>query len=317
MTSDDKVTEMICEVRNSKFEIRNKSKIAMIQCSKPGRFGYLNFGFWNLFRISGFGFRNSWLTLFFLLAAGCEFPGRPTDADRPGSVAQVEEFGPLYTARCAGCHGTDGKLGPAPPLNDPIFLAIVPDDELLRVIYEGRTVTAGQRSVMPAFGLDRGVPLSDTQLKAITESKAEHSAVQRGPLADAQIRVLAEGIKIRWRAPAQGSLPPYLSPTGGKGGNAEEGKRVFARACAGCHGVQANSQADILPGPIADPALLALISDKALRRIIITGRPDLGMPAYNDANGRAEKFQPLSSLEIDHLVALLASWRRGDAAGKK
>jgi hypothetical protein len=47
-----------------------------------------------------------------------------------------------------------------------------------------------------------------------------------------------------------------------------------------------------------------------LRRIIITGRPDLGMPDYAGADGRASDFQPLSAADIDHLVALLASWRK-------
>ena len=35
-------------------------------------------------------------------------------------------------------------------------------------------------------------------------------------------------------------------------------------------------------GAINDPAFLALISDQALRRYAITGRPDLGMPDYAD-----------------------------------
>ena len=53
------------------------------------------------------------------------------------------------------------------------------------------------------------------------------------------------------------------------------------------------------------PAFLALISDQASRRIIITGRPDLGMPNYAETDGRPEDFQPLTSAEIDDLVALL------------
>ena len=56
-----------------------------------------------------------------------------------------------FTARCAGCHGADGKFGPAPPLNDSVFLAIVPDAELRHVISDGRVVTAAQKSPMPAF----------------------------------------------------------------------------------------------------------------------------------------------------------------------
>ena len=91
------------------------------------------------------------LPLLAALAAGCDLPGRPRPEDRPVPANRVEDFDALYATRCAGCHGADGKLGPAPPLNDPIFLAIVPDAELLRVISEGRAVTPGQKSPMPAF----------------------------------------------------------------------------------------------------------------------------------------------------------------------
>ena len=91
------------------------------------------------------------LTLLVVLTGGCDLPGKPREADRPVPADQVKGFDALYGTRCAGCHGADGKLGPAPPLNDPVFLAIVPDAELRHVISEGRTVTAAQRSPMPAF----------------------------------------------------------------------------------------------------------------------------------------------------------------------
>jgi mono/diheme cytochrome c family protein len=226
-----------------------------------------------------------------LLAAGCDLPGRPNPADRPVPAEQVTDFGPLYATHCAGCHGADGKLGPAPPLNDPLFLAIVPDEELLRVIAEGRAVTPAQKSPMPAFARDRG-----------------------GPLTTAQVKALAEGVKERWRPtrPEAQSLPPYLAPAGVNGANKEGGARVFARACAGCHGShgQGGNDGERSVGAISDQAFLALVSDQALRRYVITGRPDLGMPAFDGDTGRPEEFRPLSSAEIDHLVALLASWRR-------
>ena len=88
---------------------------------------------------------------------------------------------------------------------------------------------------------------------------------------------------------------------------------MFARACAGCPGRQGRGGD---AGAINDPAFLALISDRALRRIVITGRPDLGMPAYDGKDGRTDGFRPLTAAEIDGLVALLASWRRrGEADG--
>src|SRR5262249_18724938 len=158
----------------------------------------------------------------------------------------VKSFDTLYGVRCAGCHGADGKLGPAPPLNDPLFLAIVPDAELRHVIAEGQAVSAAQRSPMPAFARARG-----------------------GPLTDAQVRVLADGIKKRWGPAASGQAsPPYLSPAGTKSWNTDEGARVFARACAGCHGRHGEGGEDggRPVGALNEPAFLALISDRALRR---------------------------------------------------
>ena len=62
-----------------------------------------------------------------LLLLGCEaMPGRPNPADRYVVPAQVTAFGALYRQYCAGCHGTDGRLGAARPLNDALYLALAP-----------------------------------------------------------------------------------------------------------------------------------------------------------------------------------------------
>ena len=221
-----------------------------------------------------------------LVFAGCDLPGRPV----PPPKEEGPDFAALYTSRCAGCHGADGKLGPAPPLNDPIFLAIIPDAELVRVISEGRSVTPGQKSPMPAFARDRGGPLTETQIK-----------------------MLAEGMKKHWKSAASRGLPAYLAPAASGGGNKDRGTQVFARACDKCHGTQGQGEQDGEPlpgGSLNDPAFLALISDQALRRIIITGRPDLGMPSYKSEAGRAPDFGELTSADIEDLVALLRSWRQ-------
>jgi mono/diheme cytochrome c family protein len=220
------------------------------------------------------------------LCAGCDLPGKPSIDDRPKPADQIADFDTLYCMRCAGCHGADGKLGPAPPLNDPIFLAIVPDGELRHVVAEGRVVTGRQKTPMPAFARAHG-----------------------GPLTDDQVQVLADGLKKRWQPAAPAEAPPYL---GQIGGNRVEGARVFASACAECHGKEGEGvQRDgKLRRRINDPAFLALISDKELRRIIITGRPDLDMPAYNGTAGRPPDYRPLTSAQIDDVVALLVSWRK-------
>lgn len=223
------------------------------------------------------------------LVAGCDLPGKPDPADRPAPADRIEDFHALYTTHCAGCHGADGRLGPAPPLNDPMFLAIVAESDLVQVITEGRTVTDTQATPMPAFSRKEG-----------------------GPLTTAQVEALAAGIKEHWKPPTETRpLPAYR--TSANGGNREQGLRVFARACAGCHGTNGQGA---MEGAINERAFLALISDQALRRLVITGRPDLGMPAYDETSGRSPEFQPLTDDDIDDLVALLASWRQADAEGQ-
>jgi mono/diheme cytochrome c family protein len=262
------------------------------------------------------------LPLLTALAIGCDIPGKPREADRPVPADQVADFDVLYKTHCAGCHGADGNLGPAPPLNDSLFLAIVPDAELLRVIGEGRSVSPGQKSPMPAFSLGEGSSLSPEQAQVWAQLKAEIQATpkQQTPLTAAQVQVLAEGIKQRWGPPvAPGSAPPYLLPADTSAGKKDAGARAFARACAGCHGSAGEGveRDGRLRRKINDPAFLALISDQQLRRYAITGRPDLGMPPYDGGTGRAPDFQPLTSEEIDGLVELLASWRQdGSPNGK-
>ncbi len=198
---------------------------------------------------------------------------------------RVVEFTTLYKENCAGCHGADGMLGPAPPLNDPIFLSIVPDAVVLGLISDGRPGTP-----MPAFARSKG-----------------------GPLTDLQVQALAAGIKPRWSTGPQvrENLPPYSIRGDDAAADRERGLKVFARACGSCHGPNGEGD-DKKAGAIHDPNFLKLISDQCLRRYAITGRPDLGMPNFAEKNGRASDFQPLTSAEITDLVALLAHWRETD-----
>jgi cytochrome c oxidase cbb3-type subunit III len=218
--------------------------------------------------------------LLVLLFAGCDFPGQPKAGQRPVPAEDVVSFDVLYGRNCSGCHGADGRLGPAPPLNDPLFLSIVPDEMLARVIRDGRPGT-----LMPAFEKGKG-----------------------GALTVAQVHVLAGGLKPRWKPAGAKSMdvPPYEVAAGGKAADStaalERGSGVYSRACADCHGAKGEGSS---AGAIADPAFLALISDQALRRLIITGRTDLGMPNYAQTDGRDDNFRPLTSAEIDDLVAFL------------
>lgn len=203
------------------------------------------------------------------LLAGCGRPGA-----QPPSPSQVKDFRTLYALHCAGCHGADGKLGPAPPLNDPIFLAIVPDDVLTSVVTHGREGT-----LMPGFARHHG-----------------------GDLTDEQIDIVVKGLRTTWQKepfrPKKGQRPPAYQASSSVAGDAKAGAKFFGKVCADCHGEKGRGGD---AGALNDPAFLALLSDQALRRFVITGRPDLGMPTYQE-NGVGDK-------EAADLVALFASWR--------
>ena len=214
------------------------------------------------------------LILLLALLAGCELRGQPDPAQKFVSPDKVLDFAALYGKNCAGCHGKEGKLGPAPPLNDAVFLAIVPEDQLVKTIAAGRKGTS-----MPAFAKEQG-----------------------GTLTDAQVKVLAQGLRSTWgdAAAAKKDWPAYILPV--EKGNAERGRAVFDRACAHCHGKDGLGSAR--HGPIHDKAFLTLTSEQFLRRLVITGRADLGMPNCAEGEGR-----PLSATDVNDLTALLMSWK--------
>jgi mono/diheme cytochrome c family protein len=211
--------------------------------------------------------RAGWATVLLWACVGC---GKPDPANRYRRPEQVLDFGQLYAQNCSGCHGASGRLGPAPPLADPLFLAIISDDELREVIAAGRPGTP-----MTAFDRQHG-----------------------GLLTTEQIVALIDGLRREWGASGSthGKLPSYR----GEPGEAGRGRKVFSAKCANCHGDDGKGG---MAGAVHDRAFLQLISDQALRRIVITGRTDLGMP------GCAEWKQPVNEQDIADVVALLASWR--------
>ena len=254
-----------------------------------------------------------------LLTVGCHPPGRPDPADRPVPADQVMDFAVLYRKNCSGCHGAEGKLGPAPPLNDPLFRAIVPEEELAAIVTSGR-----ENTLMPAFAKENGGPLTTAQIQVLVKEikGIPYRLVEKEEAGDTppstpgengrRVDVVADagGISPRWgvrEEPPKG-VPSYR---GCRDGTKQRGALVFARACAACHGEhgQGMENGGERRRVINDPVFLALISNQALRRYVITGRPDLGMPSYADARPQDPHFMPLTDQEVTDLVALLASWR--------
>jgi len=208
--------------------------------------------------------------------SGCDsLPGKPTEAERPVLPSKVMDFAKLYDANCAGCHGANGQLGAARALNDALYLAWAGDDELVRVTANGVPGTA-----MPAFAVSQG-----------------------GGLTDEQITALIDEMVTRWGGKASDvdglNLPPHEASLG----DPESGAQTYATFCAACHG--ADGTGGTAPGSIVDGSYLALVSDQALRSIVVVGRKDLGMPDWRHLiPGR-----PMSDAQIADVVAWLASKR--------
>jgi cytochrome c oxidase cbb3-type subunit 3/ubiquinol-cytochrome c reductase cytochrome c subunit len=219
----------------------------------------------------------------FGLMLGCDrLPGKPAEAQRPLLPSQVTNFEALYGRSCAGCHGGDGQMGPARPLRDPLYLALVRRDTLRQIIAQGVSGTT-----MPAFAERLG-----------------------GGLTDTQIAIVIDGMQTRWgRSPAFTSvtLPPYsledARAAGAEPGDAERGKTAYTTYCAHCHGP--DGRGGEKGGAVVDSAYLALVSDQALRTAVIAGRVDLGMPDWREAVAG----QPMTPQDIADIVAWLASHR--------
>jgi mono/diheme cytochrome c family protein len=194
---------------------------------------------------------------------------------------QVLEFGPLFSANCAGCHGENGRGGAAIALANPVYLAIADDRTIHNVISNGARGTA-----MPAFAESAG-----------------------GLLTNQQIDVITQQIRARWSKPGilDGTNPPSYAAN--SAGDPQRGQTVYNTYCESCHGPDGRG------GPkgsaITNDSFLALVSDQELRTIVIVGRPELGSPDWrSDVPGR-----PMSDQEVTDVVAWLSS-RRMDVAGQ-
>jgi mono/diheme cytochrome c family protein len=217
-----------------------------------------------------------------LLIAGCQWPGQPRPVENGGLPTTLHDFALLFEDNCRGCHGDNGKGGPAPPLNDAIFLHIIPEEAIVQAITSGRPGTP-----MPAFSLEKA-----------------------GRLEAFQISILAKGMKEHWGRPVDvNNIPPYAMQPGG---DPKRGAAVFAKACSGCHGHdgEGGKHGDMVVGANHDQSFLALTTNQMIRRIIITGRPDLGMPNFAEKTNRPADFQPLTAQEVTDLTAHVNSWRK-------
>ncbi len=201
------------------------------------------------------------------------YPGSPEP--RP---EQQLEFATLYSQNCAGCHGPDGRGGAAIALNSSTYLAFAGRDRIRSAAAHGI-----KGSLMPAFARSSG-----------------------GMLTDQQVDAIVNGMFREWNLPS--SAPPAQLPPWAVGpGTASAGAPVYAASCARCHG-SAGTGTPKLGHSIVDRAYLGLVDDQSLHTIIAAAHPEPSTPDW-----RSYSAQPLSSQQIDDLVAWLASHRTNAA----
>jgi mono/diheme cytochrome c family protein len=219
---------------------------------------------------------SAFVVLPLVLLSACSTPnGQPQKGSEPVAPNQVVDFGTLYAQNCAACHGAQGRGGASIALANPVYLAIVDENTVHKVVANGVRATS-----MPAFAQSAG-----------------------GLLTDEQINVIASGIVSRWgrKGILDGTNPPsYAAKTTW---DAAGGEIAFKTYCASCHGSEGRGGAK--GSAVTDGSFLALVSDQGLRSIVITGRPELGAP---DWRGNVPG-KPMSDQEITDVVAWLASRR--------
>jgi len=211
-----------------------------------------------------------------LLLSGCSSPhGQPQGDSEAVAPSQVSDFATLYSQNCAGCHGAQGRGGAAIALANPVYLDIVDEASMRKVIANG---------------------IHGTSMSAFAQSAG-------GMLTDKQIDVITSGILSNWsrKGILDGSNPPsYAANTAG---NAGLGELVYRTYCASCHGQ--GGQGGPKGSAITNDSFLALVSDQELRTIVIAGRSELGAP---DWRGNVPG-KPMTDQEITDVVAWLASRR--------
>jgi cytochrome c oxidase cbb3-type subunit III len=216
------------------------------------------------------------------MLAACSIPNREPRTDpEPVAPSQVLDFDTLYAQNCAGCHGAQGRGGASIALANPVYLAIVDENAVRKIVANGVRGTS-----MPAFAQSAG-----------------------GMLTAQQIDVIARELFSHWgnEQILDGANPPLY--TAEAAGNADHGQVVFGTYCASCHGSEGGGTPK--GSAITNDSFLALVSDQGLRTIVITGRPELGAPDWRaNVPGR-----PMTDQEITDVVAWMSS-RRAENPGQ-
>lgn len=181
----------------------------------------------------------------------------------------------LFTTFCSACHGDQGQgrryagMEPFPAIANPDFLSLASDEFLTETVRRGRP---GRR--MPAWG-DKEGGLRPGEIEEV-------------------VRYLRTLTEVAPPAPEEESR--WIT------GNATLGGRLYASACASCHGEDGRGQ----EGPaLNNPVLLEIATDRYLFETIRRGRSGTTMPAFGSPSLTQRM---LSQGEMEAIVAYIRNW---------
>lgn len=185
----------------------------------------------------------------------------------------------LYARHCGACHGEEGEGGIGVPLSLPSFQATIDEDYLHRSIRYGRP-----GRVMPAF-----THFPEQEVDAIVK----------------YVRGWNHGPAVKYpRTPVRG--------------DARNGKQLYAKYCASCHGENGGGGKGTgitLPRPrvtaivapaLNNPGFLASATDTMIKATLRKGREGTPMPSHSK--------QALKEKEINDLVSYVRSYARSPKA---
>ena len=197
--------------------------------------------------------------------AATEVKHRPDQA--AGTPEQIAKGEQLY-AMCASCHGAEGegKVGTAPRLNSPSYLAVVSNDFLKRTFVEGRTGTN-----MAPFGAGMS-PADQDAVVAYMRNWQTKDGVE---LDESELK-----------------------------GDLKTGEEFYNNICTRCHGRSGAGYSEAGSGTgIGRAAFLDQATNGMLRGIIKQGKDNTAMRSFDEDSPVA--VANLTDAEIDSVIKYL------------